>query len=189
MRDETYDFGLAPGERFEPDEEDVEPFDLSRPHVMTALGPIDPDDLGFTLHHEHVVSISRNALTTDSGVMLDDPARSLAELEDAFTVGLRAIVDMTTAEQGRDLAALIWVAQRSPIHIILVTGHDLTVYPDALGEQEIHDLAAFYVGELAIGIDGTPVKAGLLRVGTSLNRITAREEALRAAARAYVATG
>jgi phosphotriesterase-related protein len=190
MRDATYDFGLAPGERFEPDEEDEEPFDLSRPHVMTALGPIDPDDLGFALHHEHVVSTSRNALASDTNAMLDDPARSLAELEDAFVVGLRAIVDMTTAEQGRDLAELIWVAQRSPVHTIVVTGHDLSGYPEALGEHEIDELAAFHVGELTIGIDGTPVKAGLLRIGTSLDRITAREEdALRAAARAHAATG
>jgi phosphotriesterase-related protein len=188
-RDETYDFGLAPGERFEPEDEE-EAFDLSQPHVMTVLGPIDPDDLGFTLHHEHVVRKSL-AGTADPDVVLDDPARSLAELEDAYNVGLRAIVDVTTADVGRDVVAATWVAQRSPVHLILVTGQHNDAYaaPD-VGNESIDGIAARYVRELVEGIDGTAVKAGAIVVGTSLDRITAVEDrVLRAAARAHLATG
>jgi phosphotriesterase-related protein len=190
-RDETYDFGLAPGERFEPDDEDEAPFDLGKPHVMTALGPIDPGDLGFTLHHEHVVRKPLSGETADPDLTLDDPARSLAELEDAYNVGLGAIVDMTTVEQGRDVADAAWIAQRSPVHLVLVTGHGMDAYAAPyLGEETIAEIADRSVRELTQGIDGTPMKAGVITAGTSLNRITPVEDrVLRAAARAHLATG
>jgi phosphotriesterase-related protein len=124
-------------------------------------------------------------------VVLDDPARSLAELEDAYNVGLRAIVDVTTADVGRDVVAATWVAQRSPVHLILVTGQHNDAYaaPD-VGNESIDGIAARYVRELVEGIDGTAVKAGAIVVGTSLDRITAVEDrVLRAAARAHLATG
>ncbi len=191
MRDATYDYGLMPGERFEPDEDEEEVFDLSRPHVMTALGPIEPDDLGFTLHHEHVICKPSDAGTADPDLLLDDPVRSLAELEDAFNVGLRVIVDMTPVDSGRDLAEISWVAQRTPVHIVVVTGHHNGAHAEPyLGDQPIDEIAARNVRELTEGIEGTAVKAGVIKAGTSLNRITAVEErVLRAAARAQLATG
>jgi 5-phospho-D-xylono-1,4-lactonase len=188
---ETHDYGLAPGESFEPREEDEEPFDLSRPHVMTALGPIEPGDLGLTLHHEHVVCKPLDVGTDDPDLMLDDPARSLAELEDAFNVGLRAIVDMTPVDYGRDLDDVTWVARRSPVHLVLVTGHHKERHAEPfVGDATVDEIAARNVRELTEGIDGTAVKAGAIKAGTSLNRITPVEErVLRAAARAHLATG
>lgn len=153
-RDETYDFGLAPGERFEPDEEDEAPFDLANPHVMTALGPIAPEDLGFTLHRAHVDRRPLGAGTADPDPLLDDPARPLAELEAAYNVGLRAVVDVTTTDDGRDIADVSWIAQRAPVHLILVTGHrdDAPIASD----ESIDQIVARIVRELTDGIDGTP---------------------------------
>jgi phosphotriesterase-related protein len=190
VRDETYDYGLAPGERYEPEDEEEE-FDLSRPHVMTALGPIEPDDLGFTLHHEHVICKPPAVGAQDPDLMLDDPARSLTELEDAFYVGLRGIVDMTPIDYGRDLAAVTWVAQRSPVHIVLATGHHKGLHAEPyLGDQSIDEIAARNMRELTEGIEGTAVKAGVIKAGTSLNQINPVEErVLRAAARAHLMTG
>lgn len=188
--DETFDFGLAPGERFEPDDID-EATDLSGPHVMTALGPIDPGALGFTLHHEHVIAKPLDVGASDPDLMLDDPARSLAELEDAFNVGLRAIVDMTPADYGRDSTEIRWVAQRSPVHLIVATGHhkDLHARP-MLGETTIDEIAARNIADVREGIDGSDVRAGVIKAGTSLNTITPVEErVLRAAARAHLETG
>jgi predicted metal-dependent phosphotriesterase family hydrolase len=191
VSDETYDYGLAPGERFEPDEDEVVVFALSRPHVMTALGPIEPDDLGFALHHEHVICKPLDVGTADPDLMLDDPARSLAELEDAFNVGLHAIVDMTPVDYGRDLADITWVAQRSPVHVVLITGHHKGAHAGPfLGDRSIDEIAARNVRELTEGIEGTAVKAGAIKAGTSLNRIMPVEErVLRAAGRAHLATG
>lgn len=191
FEDRVYDYGLAPGEAFEPDDLAEEPFDLAEPHVMTALGPIDPGALGFALHHEHVIRKPRRAGADDPDRLLDNPGFAIAELEGFFMAGGRAVVDMTPADDGRDIAEIAWVAQHAPVHLVVVTGHgrDERAAP-FVGEQTADEIAARLVAELTEGIGGTETKAGLITAGTSLNRITPVEErVLRAAARAHLATG
>ncbi len=191
MRDATFDYGLPPGETFEPAEEDEAPFDLNLPHVMTALGPIEADALGFTLHHEHVLCKPLDVGAEDPDLMLDDPHAALAELERYFYAGGRSIVDMTSADYGRDVAAISWVAQRAPVHVILATGHHKHRHAaPAAGDQTADEIAARNIRELTEGIDGTTVRAGVIKAGTSLNEITSVEQrVLRAAARSSLATG
>jgi phosphotriesterase-related protein len=188
MIDETYDFGLQEGEAYEPPEIDDE-FDLTQPHVMTALGPIAPEALGFTLHHEHLICKPLDG--DDPDLMLDDPAAALAELEDAYQVGLRAIVDMTPADYGRDIRDITWVAKRAPVHIVLVTGHHKHKHAAPyIGEEVAEAIAARSIRELTQGIDGTDSRAGVIKAGTSLNQITNVERrVLEAAATAHLATG
>jgi 5-phospho-D-xylono-1,4-lactonase len=188
MRDETHDFGLDEGERFEPPEIDEE-FDLGKPHVMTALGPVEPAALGLTLHHEHVICKPQDV--DDPDLVLDDPAAALAELEDAYHAGLRTIVDMTPADYGRDVLDILWVARRAPVHIVLITGHHKHKHAAKyLGEASVEKIAARSILELTEGIDGSSARAGVIKAGTSLNEITDVERrVLDAAAVAHLATG
>jgi phosphotriesterase-related protein len=187
MIDETMDFGLEPGESFEPEVEE-EPFDLSRPYVMTALGPVDPADLGLTLHHEHIIA---NPPGDDVDLVINDPHRALTELEAFEQVGGRTIVDMTTADYGRDVEAIAWIAERSPVHIVLATGHHKHQYAAPyLGDRSADQIAAISIRELTEEIGATGISPGVIKAGTSLNIITPVEErVLRAAARAHLATG
>ena len=98
--DEQFDYGLDEGESFEPDELD-DPFDLSQPHVMTALGPIDPGALGFTLHHEHVFNLINPLGMSDPDQILDDPAASLVDLELYFAAGGAGLVRVVTSPLGQ----------------------------------------------------------------------------------------
>jgi predicted metal-dependent phosphotriesterase family hydrolase len=185
---ETHDYGFAPGERFEPVEIEVA-FDLSQPHIMTALGPIKPDEFGFALHHEHV--IANPVAANDPDLVLDDPEASLAELELFHAAGGRGLVDMSTADYGRDILAMAQIAAHSPVHLVIATGHhkDLYAAPYA-GDESINQIAARNVRELTEGIDGTAIRAGVIKAGTSLDEITPVEErVLRAASRAHLATG
>lgn len=170
---------------------DEEPFDLTQPHVMTATGPIQPDELGVALHHEHVIANPPGDDADDRDLVLDDVHASLAELEDFYAAGGRAVVDMTTVDYGRDLAAISWVAVRAPVHLVLVTGHHKDRYAAPfVGDRSADEIAAANVRELTTGIDGTTVKAGVIKAGTSLDQITEVEETvLRAAARSHRATG
>lgn len=189
-RDDQFDYGLDPGEAFEPEDTD-EPFDPTLPHVMTVLGPIEPAALGFTLHHEHVFNLINPLAATDHDLILDDPALSLADLEIYFAAGGRSIVDMGPADYGRSIADHLWIAQRAPVNIILATGHhkDLIAAPfvgntpaDLIAERSIRDLVA--------GIDGTGVRAGVIKAGTSLNQVTDVEHrVLEAAGIAQASTG
>ncbi len=190
MNERDYDWGLEPGESFEPDElpDDIT---VDRPHVMTALGPIAPGALGLTLHHEHIIAKPMDVGTADPDLLLDSTDAAIAELEDAFFLGLRGIVDMTPADYGRDPRAIRWVAQRVPVHLIVVTGHHKHLHAAPwVGEQTVAEIAAQNIAEIRTGIDGAELRAGVIKAGTSLNEITDVEErVLRAAAQAHLATG
>jgi predicted metal-dependent phosphotriesterase family hydrolase len=189
-REQEFDFGLEEGESFEPPDLD-EDFDLSRPHVMTALGPVDPGALGFTLHHEHVFNLVNPLGESDPDQILDDPAASLTDLEVYFASGGRAIVDMGPADYGRSITDLNWIAQRASVHIILVTGHHKHLIAAPLvGESSIDAITARNIAELTAGIDGTATRAGLIKAGSSLDEITEVERrVLIAAAQTQVETG
>ena len=190
LGDGQFDYGLDEGESFEPDDLD-EAFDLTQPHIMTVLGAIDPAALGFTLHHEHVFNLINPLAQTDPDQILDDPAASLADLEIYFAAGGRAIVDMGPADYGRSIVDLIWIAQRAPVHLVLVTGHHKHLIAAPLvGESSTAAIVARNILELTSGIDGTSTRAGLIKAGTSLDEITEVERrVLLAAAETQVRTG
>ena len=190
-REREYDYGLAPGEAFEPVELDEEPFDLADPHVMTALGPIAPEELGVCLVHERVLARPAPAGAFDPDFVLDDPHAALAELEDLFNAGGRALLDASTADYGRLLDGVLWVAARAPVHVVLVTGHQRELFAlPSVTRMSIDDLASGMIRDLIEGIEGTPARAGAIKVGSSFHAITPIEEkVLRAAARAQLATG
>ena len=194
VREREYDYGLDPGERYEPDDDlDEAPFDLTQPHIMTVLGPIRPDEAGVTLTHEHIIARPPNYLdeTRDPDLILDDPHAALAELEDLYSAGGRTVVDATTAAYGRDIRLLHWVAARAPVHLVAVTGnHNDVIAGRHLAGKSADDVAAICIAEITEGIDGTDIRAGAIMAGTSFNQITPAEEiALRGAARAQTATG
>lgn len=190
MNEQDFDFGLAPGESFEPVELDDD-ITTAQPHIMTALGPIAPAALGLTLPHEHVIAKPMDVGANDPDLLLDSRELAVVELEDAFSVGLRGIVDMTPADYGRDPAAILWVAQRSPVHIVVVTGHHKHVHAAPwVGDRCVEDIAAASIADILDGIGGTSVRAGAIKAGTSLDTVTPLEErVLRAAAVAHRATG
>ncbi len=189
-----YDYGLEPGERYEPDDDlDAPPFDVSQPHIITVLGPIRPEEAGVTLTHEHVIAKPPRYIdeTPDPDLILDDPHAALAELEDLYAAGGRTVVDATTASYGRDIRTLHWVAARAPVHLVAVTGYHKEAHSGRhLAGKSAYEIAAVCVTEISAGIDGTQIRAGAIKAGTSFNQITPLEEvALRGAARAQRATG
>ena len=189
--DAVYDYGLDPDESFEP-EDDEEPLDLGQPHVMTVLGPVDPAALGFALHHEHVYCPTDLALINgDADLRLDDPSNAVDELEFLFAAGGRAVVDMSPADLGRDARIMLEIAQHVPVHLIVVTGHHKHQFAAPYAsEDSIEVITARNVREVTDGIDGTGVRAGAIKAGTSLDAMSEVEErVLRAAARSHLLTG
>ena len=91
-------------------------FDLSLPHVMTALGPIDPDALGVTHFGERLLERTANDF---AGTGIDPFDSAVAELEDLYSAGVRGVValDRTSAV---GLAPLQRIAAHSLLHIVLV---------------------------------------------------------------------
>jgi predicted metal-dependent phosphotriesterase family hydrolase len=159
--------------------------------VRTVLGDVEPGSLGHTYCHEHLITAPAARFGDD--LRLDDEDRAADELERFRDAGGGAIVDATTAEFGRDVAALIRLAERVTIHVAACTGHVSEEYwrgvLDLEGRTE-GELVAEYVSELAEGIDEGPGRAGVIKAGTSSGGPTATEaKLLRAAAAAQRETG
>lgn len=97
----------------------------------------------------------------------------------------------TAIDYGRDVRALESVAKQVPVHIVCTTGFNKgPFYPQWVTEMSIEELEELFERELLEGIDGTSVRAGYIKVGTSYNRILPTEEkVLRAAARVQKALG
>ncbi len=159
--------------------------------VNTVTGPIDVSDLGFTLSHEHV-SISGPGLKhtypelVDSQAVLDQVPKALKE---AYDEGLRTIIDVTTIDLGRDIELMREVSQLSGVNIIPATGNHMGI-PVSFGTASPDLLASVYIREVEEGIEGTGIKAGIIKVASDRGGVTELQEVvLRAAGRTCKATG
>ncbi|MCI0893551.1 MAG: phosphotriesterase-related protein [Chloroflexi bacterium] len=161
------------------------------PTVNTVLGPIEPADLGFTLSHEHLGTNAAGLRHTypdfvdRSGII----EQAVAELKEAYDEGLRTIVDVSTIDLGRDVAMMEEVSRKSGVNIVAATGNHLAV-PRPFGDVSPDVIAPLYVKEIEEGIEGTGIKAGIIKVASDRGGVTQPQEVvLRAAARAHNRTG
>src|SRR5690606_7655255 len=90
-----------------------------------------------------------------------------------------------------DVTGLRWLAEQSGVHIIAATGYNHEKFSAPYIENaSVADLAARYVRDVTIGMDGTSSRAGLIKASSPLNAIsTLAEKMFRAAAEAHHATG
>jgi phosphotriesterase-related protein len=171
-------------------------------NVQSVLGPVAADDLGVTMMHEHVVPRSQVPTPPGKGVYaprvtLRDVIRELSHA--AKTYGLHSTVDCTPRRTPAELEEVARVARDSGVNVVVATGCMKEQYYHAARgtvsnfwayQLSADQIADVLVREIEQGINGTGVRAGIIKVGTSKERISAHEErVLRGAARAHRATG
>jgi phosphotriesterase-related protein len=166
--------------------------------VETVRGPVDLADLGFVLMHEHMVTYDATLglqwphLTEDGEAQV---AAAVAMARNAKALGVDTFVDLTTANMDRDIERIRHVAEAADVHVIACTGlHPLLPVPFYLLAYRgrgigIDGLADLFVHDIEVGIAGTSVKAGIIKVGTEPLMDDTTEMVLRAAARAHRRTG
>jgi phosphotriesterase-related protein len=171
--------------------------------IMTVTGPISPDRLGMTLMHEHLTFAYPGWFADDSLTPYDRDAAEavcLKVLDDVKKLGVKTIVDATAADVGgRDPILLRNLSIKSGVNIIAATG----LFMENLGaasyykwqstmrgrnlEEDIYEL---FSTEINIGIRGSGVKAGVLKVATGDPTISDYESAVfKAAVRVANETG
>ena len=156
---EDTDYGLDEGESFEPefDPADEPPFDRSLPHIMTLLGPIEPEELGVCIPATRFLPMPSPGQSERQRTRF--LAEAAEELEAFASVGGRSVVDTSTTSTGRDLPALQRLTQLVPSHLIAAAG---VVDPAA-------NPAASIASELDGGLEGSGVEAGLIVVSAGVN--------------------
>jgi phosphotriesterase-related protein len=159
--------------------------------VETARGPVATAELGTTLMHEHIVTRSPGVQENWSHLWDRAGILALAErkMADLHARGIRAMVDLTTVDLGRDLDLIVQVARRSPVHVIVATGVWWMPqrYFTSHGVDEVADL---FIRDIRQGIGTSGVKAAIIKCATDTAGVTpVIENILRASARAQKATG
>ena len=157
--------------------------------VNTVFGPLNTSDLGFTLMHEHLIVASAGITRTYPELMGRDIIdRLVIALIEAKKAGISTIVDATTLDLGRDISIMAQASRMAGINIIACTGWWLEA-PRFLTAVSINQLTQAFVREIREGIDGTDIKAGILKAASDADGVTEwQEKVLRAAARAHLLT-
>ena len=158
--------------------------------INSVLGPMDTADLGFTLPHEHLIDSSAGVNAT-YGELVDRPwalETAVKDLARAHIEGVDTIVEVSPLDLGREVSLMKEVSERSGVQFICCTGCWLDI-PRSFWGRTPEFIAALWTREIESGIDGTGIKAGIIKVATS-DPISENEELmLRSAAKTHLRTG
>jgi phosphotriesterase-related protein len=122
---------------------------------------------------------------------MDSEAVAVKELTWFRQAGGRALVEMSPIDYKRNVVGLKRVSEATGVHIICSSGHHKEAFSRPWAESmTVSELAGRFVTEVNIGIDGTGIRAGVIKAASSLNAISSLEEKVfRAAALAHQETG
>jgi phosphotriesterase-related protein len=183
-RERTSDMAMAPT---------IDRTAIGEPMVETMTGPISVADLGFTLMHEHIIvqseGVARNFPSVwDEKAELDEAVQMLGDLKAA---GVDTIVDATVLGTGRDIPRLLPVVEKAGIQVVAATGlYTFNDPPGYFQSREIDEMADLFVADITDGIQGTDVRAAILKCATDEIGVTPGvDKVLRAVARAHLRTG
>lgn len=173
------------------------------PTVETVTGPLDADELGTTLIHEHLLFRDEAVVAQwpHLGTVKEEPPHEVAPGEElgpaldcarsALDRGVRTIGEPTAMFGGRDVAFSRRVAEETGLQIVPCTGiytyDHLPLYfvsrdADAMSDCFVHDIES--------GIQGSGIKAAFIKCAADEPGVTENVEKVhRAAARASVRTG
>ncbi len=160
----------------------------------TVLGPMDSARLGFALPHEHIADgpYYLNKWPKAWGGRAEFVAKALEKLDLVRAAGVSTIVDLTTYDVWRDIRFLEEVSRKSGLTMIACTGQRFfpPISHVSMPARTIEGLTEYFKKEIEQGIEGTSIKAGVIKIGIIAKEVSALEETgLRAAARASKATG
>ena len=161
--------------------------------VETVNGPVDLEELGLTLIHEHF-------RTTDEATrfqfphLYDEAAEWESAMSDANAIrghGVQTVVEPSAMFLHRDAAFSKRVADESGLNVILATGiYTYEHLPQPLLNRTEDQLAEIFVHDIKQGIQGTGIKAAFIKCAADEPGVTPNVEKVhRAAARASLQTG
>lgn len=162
--------------------------------IQAVLGSIEKDSINNTLSHEHIIFgkagfINDKVNCYDRNIAYQN---AMNHITIAKEYGVNLIVDTTTIEWGRDVLLMKDISENASVHIVCSTGFfkdegdmlallksysycdDIRTYCALLFEKEVMK-----------GIGNTSIKAGIIKIGSSLNEIKPLEKEIFQAA-AYV---
>jgi phosphotriesterase-related protein len=161
--------------------------------IATATGPLDSDELGVVLPHEHV-RVRREDVGSQFPHLFDDEhahRQALSCAARARDLGVRSIFDPTVMGIGRNVRLARRFSEETGLVVVVATGvythENLTPYFDS---RPVGALMDAFLHEIEHGIQGTDVKPGFLKCASDqLGTTPGVEKVMRATARTHLRTG
>ena len=157
--------------------------------VRTVLGDIQPEEMGLTYSHEHIVIEASFPTLANPEFILNDTIRISAELKDLHSLGGRTMVDTMPASCGRNILKLAKVSQNSGVNIIAPTGIHLEIYypPNHWRYYlSVEELSELFIKDITEGVDQydyccpvvkrTSHKAGMIKLATGDEKISGHQK-------------
>ena len=160
--------------------------------IQTVLGLIEPDELGITLPHEHLIvdgscwyiepaSASEKAMTLKpvsidilwwlryhlssnrDDLVISDEQTAIAEASRFKLAGGNSIVEMSSIGLGRDPQALARISRATGLNIIMGSGYYLAVsLPPDFDKRREESITEEIVCDITIGVGNTGIRAGVI---------------------------
>lgn len=160
--------------------------------VNTVSGEIKAEELGVTLIHEHLGDAGDWCVRCGIPGWIDVEDMTGWRVKTAAyaqAVGVRSVVDCSVMNLGRYIPMMQTICDRTGLQIIAATGF---YYPDMLWEYSASDDAILRIlmRDIEKGMDGTTVKAGVIKCAIGSAPMTpTNERILRASAKAHLRSG
>jgi phosphotriesterase-related protein len=160
--------------------------------VMSIDGPVDPEDLGITLVHEHLLidlrawqhaprtdaqkktagdklamhmlgEVRRDPYVFEDNLRMDDRALAAREIGEFVALGGRTVVDVTNKGLGQDVRALREIARAAGVRVVAGSGYYVQPsHPPEVARQSVETLAEAMLDEIVNGIDGSDIRPGVI---------------------------
>jgi phosphotriesterase-related protein len=171
--------------------------------IETVNGPIEPQELGTTLIHEHLRARDEavheqfphvGTASEEAPYWVapgDEEGVAVEAARAAVAAGIKSICDPSAMFLGRDVGFMRRVADASGLQVVPCTGiYTYDHLPTFFVSRDPDQIAEIFVHDLETGIQNTEIKAAFIKCAADEPGITENVEKVhRAAARASLRTG
>ncbi|HEY4071952.1 MAG TPA: hypothetical protein VGM52_02495 [Herbaspirillum sp.] len=157
--------------------------------IRTVTGDV-ADISGPILCHEHLQIDLCCQKGPDVVLGEADQDDVVNDLSKAMEFGLKAVVDLSVFGSGRNAVGLKQISERAGLPVICASGFYWDPTPQVVYDSSVEALRDIMIQELTVGIEGSGIRAGIIKIGTHRGVIIPEADRLfKAAALASLATG
>lgn len=163
---------------------------------MTIRGPIDPNALGRTLAHEHILVdfIGARLISQDRWNRDEVMDKVLPYLDELSNAGCHTLIDCTPNFLGRDVLLLKALSSTTGLNIITNTGYyggsDNKFLPQHAFAETDKQLSTRWINEWKSGIEKTEIKPGFIKISVNAGTLSdISQKLIRAAGLTHISTG
>lgn len=160
--------------------------------ILTVKGPVDQDQLGITLIHEHLLFdllcyyqppqdpegkkltnepvqlsnlgwVRQNTMSSLPNLQMKEENVAVFEVENFLKLGGQSIVDQTVNGISRNPKGLATVSRKTGAHIVAGCGYYIhPSHPKDMDKRAVENLIQEMLSDIRSGMNGTEIRAGLI---------------------------